>query len=99
MGTGLKISTPNKLVTRLPILLTQIKARNNSKKLENEIRQILYLLYQHNKYTNQFNQVIMIMQENMIVIGDPKSFYFYFYWPKDVDENLKHEIEFIIKNN
>ena len=35
----------------------------------------------------------------MIVITDPKNFYFYFDWPKDVDENLKHEIEFIIKNN
>ena len=39
------------------------------------------------------------MEENMIVIKDPKTFYFYFDWPKDVDENLKHEIEFIIKNN
>ena len=28
-GTGLKILTPNKLLTRLPILLAQIKARNN----------------------------------------------------------------------
>ena len=48
-GTGLKISTPNKLLTRLPILLAQIKAGNNSYKSKNEIRQILYLLYQHNK--------------------------------------------------
>ena len=35
----------------------------------------------------------------MIVISDPKTFCFNFYWPKDFDENLKHEIEFIIKNN
>ena len=27
----------------------------------------------------------------MIVIRDPKTVYFYFDWPKDVDENLKHE--------
>ena len=47
-GKGLKILTPNKLFTRLPILLAQIKAGNNSCKLENEIRQILYLFYQHN---------------------------------------------------
>ena len=46
---GLKIFTSNKLLTRLPILLAQIKAGNNSYKLKNEIRQILYLLYQHNK--------------------------------------------------
>ena len=45
------------------------------------------------------NQVITIMEENMIVIRDPKTFYFYFDWPKEVNENLKHEIEFIIKSN
>ena len=39
------------------------------------------------------------MEENMIVIRDPKTFYFDFDWPKNVDENLKHEIEFIIKTN
>ena len=47
--TGLKVLTPNKLLTRLPILLAQIKAGNNSYKLKSEIRQILYLLSQHNK--------------------------------------------------
>ena len=41
---GLKIFTPNKLLTRLPILFVQIKAGNNSSKLKNEIRKILYLL-------------------------------------------------------
>ena len=30
---------------------------------------------------------------------EPKTFYFCFDWPKDVDKNLKHEIEFIRKNN
>ena len=47
----------------------------------------------------QFNQVIIIMEENMIVIRDPKTFCFNFYLPKEVDENLKREIEFIIKRN
>ena len=42
--TGLKILTPNKLFTRLSVLLAEIKAGNNSSKLKNEIRQILYLL-------------------------------------------------------
>ena len=50
-GKGLKILTPNKLLTRLPILLVQIKAGNNLYKLKKEIRQILYLLHQHNKIT------------------------------------------------
>ena len=35
----------------------------------------------------------------MIVIRDPKTFYFCFDWSEDFDENLKYEIEFIIKNN
>ena len=37
------------------------------------------------------------MEENMIVIRDPKTFCFNFDWPKDFDENLKHESEFITK--
>ena len=48
-GKGLKILTLDKLLTRLPVLLEQIKARNNLCKLKSEIRQIMYLLYQHNK--------------------------------------------------
>ena len=102
-GTGLKILTPNKLLTRLLISFAQIKAGINSQKLKNEIRQILYLFYQHNKITKkslqQFNEVIRIMEENMIVIRGPKKFCFNFDLPKDFDENLKHDIEFIIKSN
>ena len=41
----------------------------------------------------------IIMEENMIVIKDPKTFCFNFDLPKDVDENLKYEIKFIIKSN
>ena len=50
---GFKILAPNKLLTRLPILLAQIKSGNNSYKLKNEIRQILYLLYQRNNITKK----------------------------------------------
>ena len=35
----------------------------------------------------------------MIMIRDPKTIYFDFHWPKNVDENLKHETEFIKKRN
>ena len=35
----------------------------------------------------------------MIVIRDPKTFCYNFHWSKDVNENLIHEIEFIIKSN
>ena len=44
-GQGLKILTPQQMLSRLPISLAQLKAGNNSKKPKNEIRQILYSLY------------------------------------------------------
>ena len=44
-GKGLKILTPRQMLTRLPISLAQLKAGNNSEKLKNEIRQLLYSLY------------------------------------------------------
>ena len=37
------------------------------------------------------------MEENTIVIRDPKTFSFNFDWPKYFDESLKHEIEFNLK--
>ena len=40
-----------------------------------------------------------IIEENMIVVRDPKTFCFHFDFPKDIDEKLKCEIEFIIKSN
>ena len=48
----------------------------------------------------QFNQVIIIMEENDCDMRS-KAFYFHFDWPRprDVDKNLKHEIEHIIKSN
>ena len=54
-----KILTPNKLLTRLPALLAQIKAGNSLYKLKKEIRQIMYLHYQQNKTTkNLYNNLI-----------------------------------------
>ena len=44
-GSGLKILTNKQMLIRLPILLAQIQAGNNSNKLKNEARQILYSLY------------------------------------------------------
>ena len=43
-GKGLKILTPNQMLCRLPITLAQLKAGNNSEKLKNEIRQLLYFV-------------------------------------------------------
>ena len=45
----MKILTPRKLLTKLPIFLAQIKAENNSYKLKRKIGQTVYLLSQHNK--------------------------------------------------
>ena len=52
-GQGLKILTPNQMLGRLPISLAQLKAGNNSEKLKNEIRQLLYSLYRSKKLTKQ----------------------------------------------
>ena len=52
-GKGLKILTPNQMLSRLPISLAQLKAGNNSEKLKNEIRQLLYSLYRSKKLTKE----------------------------------------------
>ena len=52
-GLGLKILTLNQIFSRLPISLAQLKTGNNSEKLKNEIRQILYSLYRSKKLTKQ----------------------------------------------
>ena len=41
---GLKILSPPQKLSRLPISLPRLKAGNNSEKLKNEIRQLLYSL-------------------------------------------------------
>ena len=52
-GEGLRIPTPNQMFSRLPITLAQLKARNNSEKIKNEIRQFLYSFYRSKKFTKQ----------------------------------------------
>ena len=52
-GLGLKTLTPHQMLSRLPISLAQLKAGNNSEKLKNEIRQLLYSLYRSKKLTKQ----------------------------------------------
>ena len=50
---GLKILTPNEMLSRLSITLVQLKAGNNSQKLINETRKLLYSLYRSKKWTKQ----------------------------------------------
>ena len=58
-GKGLKILTPKQMLQRLPIALAQVKAGNNSESLLNEIRQILYSLYESKQITKKvYNNII-----------------------------------------
>ena len=57
--TGLKILTSKQMLQRLPIALAQVKAGNNLENLLNEIRQIIYSLYQPKEITKKlYNNLI-----------------------------------------
>ena len=58
-GTGIKIITPKQMLQRLPIALAQVKAGNNSENLLNEIRQIVYSLYQSKEITKKVYDNLM----------------------------------------
>ena len=49
----INILAPKQMLQRLPIALAQVKAGNNSEKLLNEIRQIVYSLYQSKQITKK----------------------------------------------
>ena len=53
LGGALKILTPNQMLSRLPITLAQSKAGNNSEKLKNKTRQLLYSFQISKKLTKQ----------------------------------------------
>ena len=58
-GQAVKILTPQEMLRRLPISLAQLKAGNNSEKLRNEIRQLLYSLYRSKKLSKTiYNHLI-----------------------------------------
>ena len=58
-GQGLKILTLDQMLNRLLIILSQLKAGNNSQKLINEIRQLLHSLYCSEKLTKTiYNHLI-----------------------------------------
>ena len=63
-GTGLKILTSKQMLQRLPIALVQVKAGNNSESLLNEIRQIVYSLYQSKQITKKvYSNIIKSIQQ------------------------------------
>ena len=62
-GTGLKILTPKQTLERLPIALAHVKAGNSSDSLLNEIRKVVYSLYQSKQITkNVYNKIIKSIQ-------------------------------------
>ena len=62
-GKGLKILTPKQMLQRLPIALAQVKAGNNSESLLNEIKKIVYSLYQSKQITRKvYNNIIKSIQ-------------------------------------
>ena len=60
-GQGLKTLTPNQMLSRLPISLAHLKAGNNSEKLQNKIRQILYSLYRSKNLTKQLYKSLVVI--------------------------------------
>ena len=57
------------MLQRLPIALAQVKADNNSERLLNEIRQIVYSLYQSKQITKKvYNNIIKSIQWNFTQI-------------------------------
>ena len=69
-GTGLKILTPKQMLQRLAISLAQVKADNNSDSLLNEIRQIVYSLYQSKEITKKvYNNIIKSIQWSKTVFN------------------------------
>ena len=61
-GQGLKILTPNQMLSRSPISLAQLNAGNNSAKLRNRIRQLLYSLYRSKNVTkNTYKSLVDII--------------------------------------
>ena len=69
-GQGIKILTPNQMLSSLPISLAQLKAGNNSEKLKNEIRQLLYSLYSSKNMTKPvYNNLIKpVSIKNIIIV-------------------------------
>ena len=58
-GSGLKILTPTQMLSRLPITSAQLKAGNNTEKLKNDIRQLLYSFYRSKNPTKQLYESLI----------------------------------------
>ena len=103
---GIQVVTPNKLSIRFLVLLPQKKAGNNSYKLKSKIRQILYLLYQHNK-TKKINfRTISSSHDNNVstywgqqACNKTRTQNFLFWFTKNVVQNFKQKTDSMTKHN
>ena len=78
LGEGLKILTAKQMIQRLPIVLAQVKAGNTSENLLNEVRQIIYSLYQVKEitkkvYNNRMNSVKLENRRDTIYMNSENS--------------------------
>ena len=73
-GIGIKILTPKQMLQRLLIALAKVKAGNNSENLLNEIRQIVYSLYQSKEFAKKvYNYITISIQLDTIFIDSKNS--------------------------
>ena len=68
-GQGLKILTPNQILSRLPISLAQLKVGNNSEKLKNEIDNYYTLCTDQKNLQNKSIKVCLTL------VKDGNNFY------------------------
>ena len=99
-GEGIKILTPSQMLSRLPISLAQLQAGNNSEKLKNEIRQLLYSLYRSKNITKQvYNNLMKPIwinnnNNNIIIIVTIKGIHYkkwrQFLWIQRILKRINH---------
>ena len=100
-GEGIKILTPSQMLSRLPISLAQLQAGNNSEKLKNEIRQLLYSLYRSKNITKQvYNNLMKPIwinnnnNNNIIIIVTIKGIHYkkwrQFLWIQRIVKQMNH---------
>ena len=72
-GIGIKILTPKQMLQRLLIALVKVKAGNNSENLLNEIRQIVYSVYQSKEFAKKVYNYIIISIHLDTIFMDSKN--------------------------
>ena len=64
------------MVQRLPIAVAQVKAGNNSESLLNEVKNIVYSLYQSKEITKKYT-ITLLSTYNQIAFNYKNGYYIY----------------------